>query len=162
MPACYSPQQHASLGAADGSTIVTTISAIEPYRMHVVEITLGDAIHEYRNGEEVRYNATPLAGWEDQGIAFYASDAAAAGLAPVYGWQRRDEVRYAPTLPDEGFERKEIAFWSPTNDGGPGALVHYRPVYDWHDDGEAHVLSPLAAGLEQYGYKRGDIMFYTP
>ena len=37
----------------------------------------------------------------------------------------------------------------------------YEPVFAWQN-GTAHVLSPKAAGLEQYGYTRGEPAFYAP
>jgi hypothetical protein len=164
VPTCYSPLQHPSLAAEDGQTLVTTISAIEPYQMEMVEITVGTAIHEYRLGSNVDYaTEDPGDGWEDQGIAFYASSTDHDGFEAIYRWQQGDEVRYAATTPGNGFAQGLIAFYAPTSStvGGEPALIHYRPVYDWRD-GKTHVLSPLDAGLEQYGYTRGDVMFYAP
>jgi hypothetical protein len=162
VPTCYSPQQHPSLATNNGGTLVATISAIEPYQMHVVEITLGTPVHEYQRGSDVRYGITPPADeWEDLGVAFYAATTAAAGTEPVYRWQSPDATRYGIAAPGPEFKRMEIAFYSPPNEGTQRALVRFRPVYSWEQEA-TQVLSPLVSGLEQYGYTRGDVMFYAP
>lgn len=161
VPACYSPQQHPVYARDGGRTLYATISAIEPYETQFVEITLGSPVHEYSLDGAIRYSLTPLAGWEDEGVAFYASERERPGFVTLYAWERGDAVRYAADSPGDGFQRKEPAFSAPISANSPGGLIHYRPVYEW-TDGERQVLSPLASGLEEFGYTRGSAMFYAP
>jgi hypothetical protein len=161
VPACYSPQQHPAYNGDDGKTIHATISAIEPYETQFVEITLGRPVHEYTLDSAVRYSVEPLEGWKDEGVAFYASNTEHDDFATVYAWERGDEVRYAATSPGDGFAQKEPAFYAPSTAASPDRLINYRPVYDWAN-GRSHILSPLETGLEEHGYKRRSVMFYTP
>lgn len=162
VPACYSPFQHPQLAQNGGRTIFATISRLSPYAVAFYEFRLGDPIHELRDGDAAAYSPDAGAGGEDQGVAFYASATPQPGFVAVYRWRRGDASRYAPSLPADGFERVgDPAFYAPPSATVAGSDLTYRPVYDW-SNGEAHVLSPLAGGLERYGYARGDIEFYAP
>ncbi len=162
VPTCYSPQQHASYASEDGRRIYATISAIEPYETQFVEITLGDAIHEWRDGDRIMYApAVSSDQWEDQGVAFYASAVEHPGFVPVFEWTRGGESQFAPASPADGWSSSGAVFYVTTTAQSQDGLIHYRPVYDWAN-GDSHILSPLETGLEEYGYKRGLAMFYAP
>jgi hypothetical protein len=165
VPACYSPLQHAQLAQHDGSVLFATVSALEPYETHVVAATIGDAIHEFRRGDDVIY-ATSISSdeWEDQGVAFYASWEEREGFIAVREWTSGEERRFATASPGEGWTEGGAAFYAAPAETIPGSLLRYRPVYDWASvtSDNTHVLSLLPAGLEQYGYTRGEIMFYAP
>lgn len=163
VPTCYSPQQHPSYNSEDGRRIYATISAIEPYETQFFEITLGDAIHEWRDGDRIIYApAISSDQWEDQGVAFYASAVEHPGFVPVFEWTRGGESRFAPSSPGDGWSSTGGAgFYVPTTAKSQDGLIKYHPVYDWAN-GASHILSPLETGLEEYGYKRGSAMFYAP
>ena len=163
VPTCYSPLQHPQLTPDGGRTLITTLTRMDRYQSIVLELKLGVAVHEYRLGEDVRYGAEdPGGGWSDEGVAFVASSAALAGFTPVFRWSKGTETVYNPAPPASEWQRDDVpAFFSPTNASVDGSLTRYQPVYDWRKD-NAHLLSQLASGLEQYGYTRGEVAFYAP
>ncbi len=163
VPACYSPQQHAELASDGGGSIFVTVSSIEPYATAAFELRPGVAIHEWRDAHDAATYAavSPGGGRSDEGIAFYASATPIDGFAPIYRWQLGDESRYAAASPGEGFVRGDVAFYAPNAPSVAGSSLTYRAVFDWHK-GTSHLLSPKGAGLEQYGYTRGEPAFYAP
>ncbi len=163
VPTCYSPLQHPQLSPDGGRTLITTLTRMDLYQAIVHELTLGTAIHEYRREDAFRYAAeSPGEGWTDEGVAFYASSSQLPGFAPVYRWFGDEGSVYALSSPGAGWTQDETAvFFAPGAATVEGSLTRYRPVYDWHKD-EAHVVSQLTSGLEQYGYARGDVIFYAP
>jgi hypothetical protein len=89
-PFCYTGELHRHLTRGDG-LLYMTISSQKPYDVTLLELHMGQAIHEWRARDGVaRYAATapaPVAGaaeFEDAGVAFYASGRAAPGLSAVY------------------------------------------------------------------------------
>ena len=174
VPTCYSPLQHPSMTAAatagataaatadDGRTVVTTVTRMDRYEAVMHALTLGTAIHEWVLGDDIRYaEASPGDGWRDNGVPFYASAAGLPGFVPVYGWTLGAETVYAAQAPGGEWVRGEAAFYAAAADHVAGSLTAYRPVYAWRN-GTTQLLSQAAAGLEQYGYARGDVMFYAP
>ena len=139
----------------------STVSSLEPYATAAFELRPGVAIHEWRGAQDaVAYAAaSPGSGWSDQGIAFYASATPSTASPPIYRWQRGDESRYAAASPGDGFERGE---WRSTR-----RLRRRRIVGDVSAGvrlAQGHVAPAVAegAGLEQYGYTRGEPAFYAP
>ena len=163
VPTCYSPLQHPELSSDGGRRIFVTLTRMQRYDVVGVEITLGTAVHEYRGADgTVAYAASaPGDGWQDQGIAFQASDAALPGFVPVYRWQRGPETRYAPDAAAGDFERGGVVFYAAPGVSVAGSATHYRPVYDW-SNGTSHLLSTRSSGLEREGYVRGEAVFYAP
>ncbi len=162
VPSCYSPFQHPQL-AADGSrSVVATISRLSPYAVAAFDFRLGDAVHEYRSDSGTTYATTASSGGQDQGVAFYAADAPLDGFVAVYRWRHGDASRYATSSPGDGFARDgDAAFYAAPSASISGTSgTTYRAIYDW-SLGDAHLLSPMATGLEQYGYTKGDVMFYA-
>src|SRR5439155_8073466 len=102
VPTCYSPFQHPELASDDGRRMFVTFTRLATYDTLVYELTFGTSIHEYRAADErIAYGATPPSGsgWQDDGIVFYASDAALPGFVAVYRWERDGDVRYATSSP---------------------------------------------------------------
>jgi hypothetical protein len=164
VPACYSPLQHPQLGGDGGRRIFTTLTRMSTYDVVAFELTLGTAIHEYRRNGDVAYGTSPPdgGGWVDEGAALSASATQLPGLVPVFRWTRGDESRYATaTSPGQSYVRGDPAFYAAPGSNVTGSSLTYQPVYDWHS-GTKHVLALPDADLTQYGYQRGDIMFYAP
>jgi hypothetical protein len=155
-PYCYSAEPHREL-SSDPSTIYLTFSSQKPYDVTLLEVHLGVAIHEWRGGDgALRYApVSPGDGYSDAGAAFYASQGAAPGLAPVY---RGKDGTYTLQPPDslhgESATGTPPAFYAfATADGG---AVHTQPVYRWRRDGHE------ALGTrERGGWARGDVAFYV-
>ncbi len=93
------------------------------------------------------------------GAYIYATNGIAATY--IYRWQLGGDSRYAAASPGDGFARGDVAFYAPNARSVAGSSLTYRPVFDWHN-GTSHLLSPKGAGLEQYGYTRGEPAFYAP
>ncbi len=149
-PYCYSAEIHRELSRDGGDTIYVTFSSQKPYDVTLVELHLGVAIHEWRAPEsgDLRYAvSSPGDGYEDAGIAFYASDRAAAGLAPVY--LARDGTY---TLADPGNGAPAFYTYAEAADGA----VRTQPVHRWQRDG----AEALATG-ERPGWQRGGVAFYV-
>ena len=164
VPTCYSPFQHPELASDDGRRLFVTFTRLATYDTLVYELTFGTPIHEYRAADDrTAYGATPPngSGWQDDGIVFYASDAALPGFVAVYRWERDGDVRYAASSPGNGFASGDLAFYAASGDGGAKSVVRYRPVFDWWK-GDVHLMSPDDRGLEEYGYERGRVLFYAP
>jgi hypothetical protein len=147
-PYCYSAEIHREL-SRDDATLYVTFSSQKPYDVTLVELHLGVAIHEWRGTSgELRYAAaTPGDGFEDAGIAFYASDRAAPGLAPVY---RAADGTY--TLVDPGGGAPAFYTYAAPATGA----VHTQPVYRWRLDGH----EALDAG-DRARWQRSDVAFYV-
>ena len=160
---CYSPLQHPQLSPDGGQTLITTLTRMDRYQAIVLELTLGLPIHEFRRNDEALYaTASPGDGWSDEGVAFFASASDLPGFTPVYRWSNGSEAVYTTAPPANGWQRdNEPAFFAPPTASVDGSLTRYLPVYNWRK-GAAHVLSPLASGLEQYGYTRGEVAFFAP
>jgi hypothetical protein len=162
VPTCYSPLQHPQLARDGGRTLLLTLTRMDLYQTIVVEVTLGDAIHEYRRDDAVVYAAeAPGGGWTDEGVAFHAAVEPRDGFEPVYHWESGERTLESPDSPGVDWTRGEVVFYAPTSPELPGSILRYRPIYAW-SDGVRQLLSPLATGLEKYGYAREDIMFYAP
>jgi hypothetical protein len=160
VPVCYAPTLHPQF-SHDGSLFVT-FTRFGEYDVVAYELTPGAPVHEYRDGDAIEYGfAPPDDGWQDLGVAFYASRSPAQGLTSIYRWNRDREVAFAAASPGDGFMRGDTAFYAPTAPAPFDAPVHLRPVYAW-SDGSAHALSTMASGLERYGFESGDIAFYAP
>jgi hypothetical protein len=162
VPVCYSPAQHPEFSPDGGRTQLVTFTRFAPYDVAVAEVTIGDAIHEWRRGDDARYaGERPGDGWDDAGIAFYASLQPVDGFEPVYEWDTGDGVSYGSQPPREGAERGDVAFYAPASERVDGLISHYAPVYRW-SDGEHERLAGESGTLEEQGYTRGDVAFYAP
>jgi hypothetical protein len=85
-PFCYTAQLHPQL-TRDPATIYMTVASSLPYDVALLELHMAAPVHEWRDaGGALRYAfASPGDGYEDRGVAFYASSKPAPGLSPVYG-----------------------------------------------------------------------------
>jgi hypothetical protein len=103
-PFCYSAQLHRHLSLDAGATAYATFSSHEPYDVTLFEITMGAAIHEWRDDAgRLRYAATsPGAEWTDQGAMFYASTVPGFGLSPVHEREAADGFVYTLAAGDDG------------------------------------------------------------
>ncbi|HEU5321635.1 MAG TPA: hypothetical protein VFX28_12575, partial [Methylomirabilota bacterium] len=127
------------------------------YDVVALELTLATPVRERAAGEGFEYDASDGAAGR---VAFYASAAPLPGFAPVYRWQRGDEVAYGVDAPGAGFARGDGAFYAPAAATVPGSELTYRPVYGW-TKGAAHRLSPDGR-LADEGYERGPVALYAP
>ncbi len=84
-PYCYTAQFHPQL-TRDPATIYMTVASSLPYDVTLLELHMAAPVHEWRDaGGGLRYAfASPSGGYEDRGVAFYASAQPAPGLSPVY------------------------------------------------------------------------------
>ena len=100
-PYCYTGELHRQLSRDAGETMYMTISSQEPYDVTLLELHMATAIREWRSANgALRYAAaSPGAGYEDRGVAFFASAKAAPGLAPVYERADGDGFAYALDAP---------------------------------------------------------------
>jgi hypothetical protein len=127
-PYCYSAERHPQLTRDGGRVQYVTFSGQDPYDVTLVELHMAAAVHRWRDGERVAYAIDPPAGsWADEGVAFYASAAAAPGLLPVYqaeGHYTFDAtpdgkpVFYAWASPQQG-----AVVTQPVSDAGGGGLT---------------------------------------
>jgi hypothetical protein len=162
VPTCYSPIQHPQLAGDGGRTIVLTLTRMDEYQTVVLELTLGVAIHEYRQGDHVRYAAaSPGEGWSDGGVAFYAADSPLPGFVAVYRWEKDGESAYGVSPPTDDWFRGEAAFYAPPTERIDGSLTSYLPVLFWRYESSS-ALASLESGLENVGYERGAVAFYAP
>jgi hypothetical protein len=160
VPVCYAPTLHPQL-SRDGALFVT-FTRFGEYDVVAYELTPGAPVHEYRTGDKLVYAfAPPDPNAQDLGVAFHASPVAAPGRGAIYEWRRGDEVIFAASSPGDGFVQGAVAFYASLHAPLDASPVELRPVYAW-SDGDAHMLSTMDAGLERYGFTRGDIAFFTP
>jgi hypothetical protein len=160
VPVCYAPTLHPQL-SRDGSLFVT-FTRFGEYDVVAYELTPGLPVHEFRvDGHVIYAFAAPGAEVQGIGVAFHASPIPAPGLDAIYVWRRGDELAFAATSPGDGFVQGATAFYVSLHAPLDASPVELRPVYAW-SDGATHMLSTMDAGLERYGFTRGDIAFYTP
>ncbi len=147
-PYCYSAELHREL-SRDPDTLYITFSSQKPYDVTLVELRLGVAVHEWRAADGARRYATSSPGpeWADAGVAFYASERPALGLAPVY---LRDDGTYGLDAPNGAAP----AFYADAS--ASGGAIPTTPVYRWRSDGR-EVLG--TSGRDAWG--RGDVAFYV-
>ncbi len=152
-PYCYSAELHRHLTGDDG-TLYATFSSQQPYDVQLVALHPGTAIHEWRDASGgLRYAAeSPGDGYEQSGVAFYASLTPATGLVPVYELASDSGVSYELAAPGPGGAAAFYAYAS----ASLGA-VRTKPVYRYELDGAA----ALATG-ERDGWERGEIAFHVP
>jgi hypothetical protein len=153
-PYCYSAELHRHLTRDDGGTLYVSVSSQRPYDVALLELHRASAIREWRDASDnlLYAAASPGDGYEDGGIAFYASDDEAPGLAPVY--ELRDgNGRVTYSLAASGGAQPTFYAHADRGDGP----VPTRPVYRWQRDG----IEALSSD-ELDGWRRGDVAFYVP
>ncbi len=152
-PFCYSAEIHRELSQEDATAYVT-FSGQKPYDVTLVELHFGVAIREWRAPDGgLRYAAaSPGREYEDAGVAFYASERPAPGLAPVFA---ADDGTYALDSSGGG-EPAFYAYAAPPASAPETSLVRTQPVYRYRDGGH----EALAAGGRS-GWQRGDVAFYA-
>jgi hypothetical protein len=152
-PYCYSAELHREL-SADPHVLYMTFSAQHPYDVTLVELQLGVPVHRWRNAGGVERYATsqPGDGFDDAGVAFFASDRALPGFSSIYEHGTPNGYTY-DTTPEQGTEAP--AFYAETS-ACKGA-VHTKPVYRWQRDG---VEALDTSGRP--GWLRGEVAFYVP
>ena len=161
-PLCYSAEQNSHLARDGDRTLYVTLSSTFPYAAWLVELRLGAAVHQWRDGSGRPAYAMRAPGpdYVDQGVSFYASDEPVPGFSEIYAWEKNGELFYSPSSPGPGFVRREVAFYAPTSSRAVGSRLAYDPVYRW-DLGPSHLYSPALTGLEPKGYERGTVAFYA-
>ncbi len=96
-------------------------------------------------------------------VTLVASTLGTAAL-PLWYWSVPGGVEFGLWSVDtllSGFVQGAAAFYVSLHAPLDASPVELRPVYAW-SDGADHLLSTMDAGLERYGFTRGDIAFYTP
>lgn len=152
-PYCYSAELHRQLSRDDGNVLYVTVSSQRPYDVALLELHRATAIREWRDARGVlRYAAAaPGEGYEDDGVAFYASAGEAPGLVPVYEVSDGERYEYTRSAPEDGAP----AFYAYADaQDGP---VQTMPVYRWQRDG----AEALSAG-QLDGWERGSVAFHVP
>jgi hypothetical protein len=144
-PYCYTGELHRQLTAHDGNTQYMTIASQKPYDVSLVELHMASPIHEWRDEDGARRYAaaSPGAGYEDAGVAFYASTKPAPGLVPIYEQRDGDRHRYDANERDDD---SEPAFYARLDDAGAVPVAAVRAL-----DG---ALSP--------GGSEGEAVFFVP
>lgn len=143
---CYSGAQHESYTADGGRTIYVSYSNEGSYQPYLHEIRL----------------AAPVDG--PAGLALYASDIPAPGLAPIFRWRHVDggATRYgaAAPWPAGDYENEGLAFFAPVDEASAReANALHAPVYQW-SRGDTFRYSPL--NLAPAGYAQERVAFYAP
>ncbi len=163
---CYTGAQHDAYAADGGRAIYVSYSNGGSYEVYLHEIRFGGAVLEWTdadgNAAYVAAGQNPPAGYEEGGLAFYASDVPVPGLAAIHRWAGAESgaVRYSATPPaGEPFGDDGVAFFAPVEAAGPGGVnARYAPVYRW-SRGDAERYAAL--NLRLAGYTRHEIAFYA-
>jgi hypothetical protein len=148
-PHCYTGELHRQLSRDGGDTLYVTVSSQRPYDVTLMELHLGDAVHEWRAGDGTLHYAfaSPGEGYEDRGVAFYAADRGAPGLAALY------EVDGSYLLSRDTDTAPPFYAYAAASDGP----VRTKPVYRYEREG----VSALSVDARE-GWTRGEIAFHVP
>lgn len=163
---CYTGAQNDAYATDGGRTIYVSYSNGGSYEVYLHEIRFAGGVLEWTDADgDAAYVAAgqnPPAGFEQAGLAFYASDVPVPGLAAIHRWVAEESgaVRYGATPPSgEAAADAGIAFYAPVEAAGPGGLnERYAPVYRW-SRGDAERYAALNLG--HAGYDRHEIAFYA-
>ena len=162
-PFCYYAEQHWESERDGGRTVYVTVSTAPPYDVYLLELRLGAAIHQWRDGAGgVIYSPVrPGDEYTDEGVCFYASDTPVPGFFTVRLWETEEGERvYSSQRPGPAFTARQVAFFAPAYSQVPNSMVRYAPVYRW-DRNRSYLYSAASDGLERLGYVRGPVAFYA-
>jgi hypothetical protein len=134
-PFCYTGELHRHLALGDGP-LYMTISSQKPYDVTLLELHMGEAMHEWRSPDGARRYAAraPGAEYDDAGVAFYASSKPAPGLSAVYETPAGGGYRYGTQRPSDDAAPAFFAY--ATASDGPIRVAGVR------DDDGALTLAP--------------------
>jgi|GEM_PF-4410382 len=101
--------------------------------------------------ERAFWDARPSSGWTDEGVAFYASQASAAGLSPVYRFYNgtihdrlltmdANEKAYWDARPSSGWSDEGVNFYAATS-----SMTGLTPVYRLYNTGNHDRLLTMDA-----------------
>lgn len=163
---CYSASQYPMYAKDGGRTIYVSYSSSDSYQVFLHEIRLGTPVHQWTDaGGDALLSAggtTAPDGYNEEGIAFYASDIPVPGFAAIHGWlnTKNGMTNYGASSPEppEAYQDLGIDFYAPEDVTAANATnALYAPVYRW-TQGQIERYSPL--DLASSGYSQQEIAFY--
>ena len=165
---CYTGAQHEVYMRDGGRTIYVSYSNWDSYQVYLHEIRLAAPVRQWTNERGralyLAGDSQPPEGFRQDGLAFYASDIAVPGVAPIHRWLHIEggRVRYGatPPYPPDAYQDLGVDFHAPATAADAEAThALHAPVYRW-SLGDLERYSPLNLGPA--GFARHETAFYAP
>lgn len=160
---CYSAQLHDEFTSADGLTAFISFARNNwpgDYRGYLRKFQLASPISEWLapDGRRMLAAAAPVAGAQQLGLAFFASEIPITGFVAVHAFDAApplpaDRMYSTSSTPPAGYVHSGITFYAPAGGASASLNTEFAPVHAvlLGSGVHAYTLGPVPAGATDQG-----------